>query len=223
MVRLLGQAIETRLASFAAPLAHGGRCLDVGCGAQPLRIRIAAMGFEYVSFDVHQNAAGNVDVLGAIDADLPEDLRRRGPFDFILCTEVLEHVSGWPEAFANLTALLKPGGRLLVTCPHIWMPHEEPTDFYRPTTWALAFHAERCGLRTLELTRAGDGYDVLGTVLRSTRMRPAIGLWWLWPLVWPLQLLRRLALVLLAQRWMHHVIELRTALYLSAIGVFEKS
>jgi SAM-dependent methyltransferase len=220
MVRLLARAIEERIARSNTGRS-GATCLDVGCGGQPLRASLVRAGFEYISFDVQQNAAGTVDYLGAIDGQLPAALASRR-FDFIVCTEVLEHVANWPQAFANLASLLNTGGRLLITCPHIWVPHEEPYDFFRPTSWALAHHAERAGLSPIEVTRLGDGYDVLGTVLAAVRLRAPRGRPWMWLVAGPVALLRKIVLVLLNQRWMKAVIELRTGLYLNTIAVFER-
>jgi SAM-dependent methyltransferase len=221
MVGLLAKAIEQRIEQCAQNGAHGRTCLDVGCGGQPLRARLIAAGYDYASLDVQQNEAGTVDHLGLIDAQLPESLAGLR-FDLILCTEVLEHVANWPQAFANLASLLKTGGRLLITCPHIWVPHEEPYDFFRPTSWALAHHAEGAGLGTIEITRLGDGYDVLGTVLAAVRLRAPRGRPWMWLLAGPAALLRKFVLTLLNQRWMKSVIELRTGLYLNTIAVFER-
>jgi len=221
MVPLLAAAITARIERYGAGGNGGGLCLDVGCGGQPLRPQLTAAGFDYVSLDVTQNSAGTVDYLGAIDAPLPQPLMTRC-FDFIVCTEVLEHVANWPVAFANLAQLLKPGGRLLITCPHLWVPHEEPHDYFRPTSWALAHHADRAGLRSLEIERLGDGYDVLGTVLAAVRLRAPPGRPWLWLVAGPVALLRKLTLALLSQRFMKQWVELRTGLYLSTVAVFEK-
>ena len=220
MVLLLAEAIATRIQRHGKALSPG-ECLDVGCGGQPLRAQLTAIGLNYTSVDVSQNAAGNVDFLGEIDGALPAALSARS-FDFIVCTEVLEHVADWPAAFSNLARLLKPGGRLLITCPHIWVPHEEPADFFRPTSWALARHAERAALTPLEITRLGDGYDVLGTVLAAVRLRAPNGRPWMWLLAGPAALLRKLVLALLGCRWMKGVMELRTDLYLNTIAIFEK-
>ncbi|HJS21220.1 MAG TPA: class I SAM-dependent methyltransferase [Steroidobacteraceae bacterium] len=221
MVPLLGHAIEERLRQYAAPLARGGRCLDVGCGGQPFRPHLERMGFAYTGFDVHQNPQGTVEVLGAIDEPLPPALHGR-LFNFILCTEVLEHVARWPEAFHNLAALLAPGGRLLLTTPHLWFPHEEPADFFRPTPWAFDFHGRTAALTPLEITRLGDGRDVLGTVLSSVRIRPEGGRWFYRPFVIPLRLLRSILLRVLRARGTRRYVSFETSLYLSTIAVFEK-
>lgn len=219
MVPLLASAITRQIERSKAP---GGNCLDVGCGGQPLRTQLIAAGFQYSSFDVQQNQAGTVEHIGAIDAPLPASLADRR-FDFIVCTEVLEHVADWPAAFANLVRLLNPGGRVLITCPHIWVPHEEPHDFFRPTSWGIAAHAERAGLKAIEITRLGDGYDVLGTVLAATRLRAPRGRPWMWLIAGPIALLRKLALLMLGQRWMKGAVELRTGLYLNTVALLEKS
>jgi SAM-dependent methyltransferase len=220
MVPLLAQAITSRIERNRTNAA-AATCLDVGCGEQPLRGQLQAAGFSYVSLDVQQNASGTVDHVGAIDGTLPASLASL-QFDFIVCTEVLEHVSNWPAAFANLASLLKPGGRLLITCPQIWIPHEEPHDYFRPTSWAIARHGENVGLRVLELERLGDGYDVLGTVLAAVKLRAPRGRPWMWLIAGPASLLRKLTLMLLSVPALKAVVELRTGLYLSTVGLLEK-
>jgi SAM-dependent methyltransferase len=221
MAPLLETAITARIREFGSSGGNGKSCLDVGCGGQPLRAQITALGLEYVSVDLTQNVAGNVDYVGAIDGELPEALTARS-FDFVICTEVLEHVANWPAAFANLARVLKAGGRLLITCPHIWVPHEEPADFFRPTSWALAHHGNEAGLRVVEITRLGDGYDVLGTVLAAVRLGAPEGRPWTWLVAGPAALIRKAVLALLGAHWMKHVITLRTGLYLNTVAVFEK-
>lgn len=49
--------------------------------------------------------------------ELPDE--RRGTCDFVICSEVLEHVAPPVQnAFDNLCALLKPGGLLVLTVPY---------------------------------------------------------------------------------------------------------
>lgn len=221
LVPLLVEAIHEQLERCARDGGKGRTCLDVGCGEQPLRLELLEAGFAYTSFDVEQNAAGTVDYIGAIDSSLPSALSARR-FDLIVCTEVLEHVAHWPMAFSNLAHLLAPGGRLLVTCPHIWVPHEEPYDYFRPTSWALAYHGQANGLKPIEIRRLGDGYDVLGTVLAAVRLRAPSRTPWMWIIAGPVALLRKLILALLSRSWMKKIVELRTGLYLSTIALFEK-
>lgn len=172
IVPLLRDAIEAALVRYAAEASPGARALDAGCGGQPFRERIRQLGYAYVSTDAQQNRDGSVDVVCAIDEPLPDALLARGPFHLIVCTEVLEHVSNWPMAFANLADLLAPGGRVLVTCPFFYPLHEEPYDFWRPTPHALEHWSNAVGLRTLAIERIGDGWDVLGTLLGASQAHP---------------------------------------------------
>lgn len=220
LVPLLAKGIADRI-ERCKPASDSCACLDVGCGEQPWRALLTQVGFRYESFDVQQNAARSVDHVGALDDELPDSLQD-ARFDFIVCTEVLEHVANWPRAFANLAKLLKPSGRLLITCPHIWVPHEEPYDFFRPTSWGIAHHAQHAGLETLEITRLGDGYDVLGTVLAAIRARAPRRRPWMWLIAGPIALLRKLTLALLYVRPMKVAVELQTSLYLNTIALFKK-
>jgi SAM-dependent methyltransferase len=118
----------------------------------------------YVSADA-QDPTGVVDYIAEVDKALPAALIARGPFDFILCTEVMEHVADWDKAFSNFRLLLRSGGLVLITCPHFYILHEQPYDFWRPTIHALRFFAQRYRLEEVHLEASGDSWDVLGTVL----------------------------------------------------------
>lgn len=50
-------------------------------------------------------------------------------FDYILCTEVLEHVSNAGAAIGELTRLLRDNGELLITAPFRSYYHQDPYFF----------------------------------------------------------------------------------------------
>lgn len=222
IVPLLRALIEEGLQRYAAPAPAGGCALDVGCGGQPFRSLLETMGYAYTGFDVQQNPAGSVAVVGAIDATLPAAVLERGPFHFILCTEVLEHVARWDVAFANLARLLHPGGRLLVTCPHFYPPHEEPYDFWRPTSNAVELFARRADLVPLEVRRAGDAGDIVGTLLAVTRFRAAHRRLLDHVVAALAQAQRRLLVAALRSRTIRRRLRVNGAMYLSTFAVFEK-
>lgn len=222
MVPLLGERIEGLLDKYATPDSAKARALDVGCGGQPFRKRLESSGYQYTGMDVQQNIDGAVDVIGAIDEPLPNQLLALGPFQFLLCTEVLEHVADWGTAFHNLATVLAPGGRLLITCPQFYQLHEEPYDFWRPTLHALNHFSNRVGLRTLTQEAAGDTWDVLGTLLANSSPSAASD----HPLdrgvaklaVWG----HRLLFDLLRTRRLQRAVQLSGPLYLSNIVVLER-
>ena len=166
MVRLLRGHIEPTLRRELGGSARL-RVLDVGCGGQPFRPLIEGLGHDYAGADT-QNPLGIVDHLFEIDGRIPDNLAAAGGFDFILCTEVLEHVADWDRAFANFSRLLAPGGRMLLTCPFVYVLHEEPHDFWRPTSHALKHFAVKHGLDAIDVQRIGSAWDVIGTVLGAS-------------------------------------------------------
>lgn len=172
IVPLLRVQIESLLEAYAKD-AVNFRALDVGCGGQPFRAHLEALGYQYTGLDVQQNPAETVDYLCEIDQPLPAALLDRGLYGWISCTEVMEHVADWDRAFRNLAQLLAPGGRLLITCPHLYQLHEEPYDFWRPTPHALTYFGQQAGLKVLTQIKAGDTWDVLGTLLGNCYATPA--------------------------------------------------
>ncbi|MFO8142554.1 MAG: class I SAM-dependent methyltransferase [Marinobacter sp.] len=129
------------LAKLSGPLieqlASGARGLDFGCGPGPaLATMLEEAGFSVALYDPFFHPERSV-------------LSRR--YDFITCTEVVEHLHRPAEVFRQLDALLKPGGWLaIMTCFQTdddrfdhWHYRRDPTHvvFYREQTFAwLANH-----------------------------------------------------------------------------------
>jgi len=171
IVPLLRREIESCIKHYATPPSELAKAVDIGCGGQPFRGLLEQIGYSYCAVDVNADGGPPVDVVCAADERLPEELLRRGPFDFLLCTEVVEHVADWHAAFENFNMLLAPGGKALITAPHLYQLHEEPYDFWRPTLHAIDYYARRAGFETLYRKAAGDGWDVLGTLLATCKFR----------------------------------------------------
>ena len=221
IVTRLAEAIPRAVREYGVAGRTNLRALDVGCGRQPFRALLESLGCSYTGLDTQQNADNTVQHLCPIDGELPETLLKQAPFEFILCTEVMEHVADWPAAFANLSRLLAPGSRLLITCPHVYPLHEEPYDFWRPTPYALKYFAARSGLRVVHQEQVGDCWDVLGTVLAASSPRargsnPLAYLFALWA-----QILRAIAIWLLKRRVTHRWLRPFGKLYLSNLIVLE--
>lgn len=92
--RFLGRLAEP-LTARLAPASHG---LDFGCGPGPaLAAMLAEAGFAITTYDPYY-------------ADYPERLQQR--YDFVTCTEAIEHFYHPGREWRRLLALLKPGGWL---------------------------------------------------------------------------------------------------------------
>ena len=175
IVPLLKVAIEAQIDRLLSPgqSNNGPRVLDAGCGAQPFRARIEKTGAFYYSLDVCAQTGVKVDFIAPMDEKhLPESIYQRGPYDLILCSEVLEHVAEWDNVFANFYQLLAPSGHIILTCPHFFPLHEEPYDFWRPTPYAIRYFAQKHGFAIETETALGTGWDVLGTLLARQSFLP---------------------------------------------------
>jgi 2-polyprenyl-3-methyl-5-hydroxy-6-metoxy-1,4-benzoquinol methylase len=103
---------------------------DAGCGSGAFTLYAASVGNRAVgmSFDEanQRKAEERGRILGLPNARfVAGDLRELGrfpgplgPFDQVICCETIEHVLDDGRLVADLAALLRPGGRLLVTTPY---------------------------------------------------------------------------------------------------------
>jgi 2-polyprenyl-3-methyl-5-hydroxy-6-metoxy-1,4-benzoquinol methylase len=105
------------------------RTLDAGCGSGAFTMYASKIGNESVgiSFDERNHHVAqvrarilripNVQFIQADLRDLDTLSDRLGKFDQILCLETIEHIRNDKKLIADMSALLKPGGRLLLTTP----------------------------------------------------------------------------------------------------------
>jgi 2-polyprenyl-3-methyl-5-hydroxy-6-metoxy-1,4-benzoquinol methylase len=168
IVPLLKEEIDSLVARYLVPTQSKAKILDVGCGRQPFRGVFEAKGYQYLSLDTQQTPERSVDFICEMDKLLPSEILEQAPFEAIFCTEVLEHIADWDMTFRNFSHLLAPGGKLLITCPQFYPMHEEPYDFWRPTLYALQYFGDKFSLNMVSRKKAGDTWDVLGTLLGSS-------------------------------------------------------
>src|SRR5713101_6363131 len=81
IVPLLRREIESCIQRFATPARGTGKAIDVGCGGQPFRALLEQVGYSYSGVDVNPDGGREVDVVCSADGPIPDELRRRGPFD----------------------------------------------------------------------------------------------------------------------------------------------
>jgi methionine biosynthesis protein MetW len=99
------------------------RVLDVGCGTGVITniIRcqksVSIIGIEPDAERVQRAVARGLDVhLGVLS---PDFIRQRGPFDYIVFADVLEHLPNPAEIVAMARAGLKPGGSVVASIPNV--------------------------------------------------------------------------------------------------------
>lgn len=166
VVPIISKAVKEVLEKYVTPTKIKS-ILDIGCGEQPFK-QLLDKNINYKSLDFSQNTQNNVDYIYSLLHDI--DIKEK--FDFLMCTEVLEHIPNWDSAFTNFSKLINTNGKILITCPFLYPLHEEPYDFWRPTGYSIEFYANKYNFSVIEKQKAGDFWSVLGTVLASSYLFP---------------------------------------------------
>jgi SAM-dependent methyltransferase len=138
----------------AAELQPGARVIDYGCADQPYRSLFATA--DYVGVDLPGNARATVHVTPEGKVPLAD-----ADADFILSTQVLEHVAEPAAYLSECWRLLRPGGTLALTTHGVMYLHADPADYWRWTCDGLRLQVERAGFAVVEqrgvTTLAGAG------------------------------------------------------------------
>jgi SAM-dependent methyltransferase len=137
-----------------------GDIVDAGCGLQPFR-HMFPRDIRYVGLD-------SVDSKTHFGYEAPDTLYYSGnvwpladqSYDFILCTETLEHVPE-PSLFLNEAfRVLRPGGTLLLTIPFSARWHFIPYDYWRFTPSGLDQMLKKSGFQPVQVLSRGNSLTV---------------------------------------------------------------
>jgi SAM-dependent methyltransferase len=135
------------------------RVLEAGCGdgglAHAMQLhwpRSRLFGVEPAVAAVARGRAQGFPVVeGMIGHAVPAEVAD-GAFDLIYSIHVIEHTPDPSGFLRDLSALLAPGGRIVITCPDGATPHAElihPDHLFSMTRTHLAGFARRAGLTVL--------------------------------------------------------------------------
>ena len=75
--------------------------------------------------------------------------------------DVLEHVVRPFELIAEISRVLRPGGKLIVGVPFFYWLHEQPYDFFPYTEFALAYMCESNALHVISVAPYGGVPEIL--------------------------------------------------------------
>jgi len=154
-----------------------GSALDIGCNTGVYSRMLADFGFARVTgFDIEPGMIERASRTFATSEGgrsiefkvaNAEQLDHDRTYDFILCTEVIEHTVRPDLVVANIERLLAPGGVAVVTLPNAWsMPYAVARLAYRikrpPRNTEFEDHQKYPFPRSLALMR-GTGLKVVRT------------------------------------------------------------
>ncbi|MDD4409347.1 MAG: methyltransferase domain-containing protein [Candidatus Pacebacteria bacterium] len=125
----------------AKKIANNSEIIDIGAGE--LKYKKYFMHCKYTSNDLcigdKEWYFDDIDIKStAYQIPVPSE-----SFDYILCTQVLEHLDFPDKAFAEFNRILKKGGKLLLTAPLGQGEHQIPYDYFRYTKYGLKKIGER--------------------------------------------------------------------------------
>lgn len=119
------------------------KVLDVGCGAGLLGSQLREKYPGCTTYGIEPDAERakyaserfDIVITGAIDDPTAFDkIKAEGPFDLIICADVLEHLTSPKETLQSLTALLSPDGHVITSLPNV--RHASTfVDLYLLGTW----------------------------------------------------------------------------------------
>lgn len=143
------------------------KLLDVGAGTSPYKKYFSKV--DYLTQDVRQNKSKTIDYVGEIEAGLKGV--RSSSFDYILCTQVLEHLREPQKAFVEFKRLLRPGGRLFLTTNFVYQIHMEPNDYFRFTEHGLRYLGCKNGFEIEHLKAQGGIFQVFSYLITTLPLR----------------------------------------------------
>jgi SAM-dependent methyltransferase len=137
-----------------------GKLMDFGCGSKPYKTLFHNVT-EYIGVDYdspgHPHTNEQIDVYyDGRHLPFPDN-----HFDAVFTTEVFEHVFNLPQILGELNRVLKPGGKILITCPFAICEHEVPNDFARYTSFAMKHMLEQHNFNVLNLGKTGNSVETI--------------------------------------------------------------
>jgi SAM-dependent methyltransferase len=139
---------------------RGKKILDIGAQKSPYKKYFDKV--DYYSQDIVQNSEQSVDFVGDINEGLIAI--KDSSFDYIICTQVLEHIKQPKKAFEEFHRILKPGGRLFLTAPLCFEEHMIPYDYFRFTRYGLKYMGESTGFDTEYISPQGGIFQIIALI-----------------------------------------------------------
>lgn len=126
-----------------------GRVLDAGAGRRAYRAMLEGCCDACESLDI-ADAEGLDHVADLQATGLPD-----GAYDAVFCTQVLQHLPEPGLALGEIARILKPGGRVVISAPHLVWLHNEPHDYLRFTCHGLRHLLSTVGLTEVAIEPVG--------------------------------------------------------------------
>lgn len=139
-----------------------GVVLDVGSKHSPYLDSIRSK--KYLRLDI--SSASEPDIVG----DIHDSKLKSGYFDYVLATEVLEHLHDPQRAISEIYRLLKKGGKCICSTRFIYHYHPDPYDYFRFTKDSLDYLFRKYS--RVEIIPHGNRLQALWQIASSAGLSP---------------------------------------------------
>ena len=134
--------------------------LDYGCGVRPYEYLFNGFINEYTGVDVGENPGADFLISPGDKLNVQDNY-----YDFVLSSQVLEHVQEVEQYMSECFRILKPGGFLLLSTHGTWQYHASPYDYNRWTCMGLKYLLEKSGFSV------ENSIPVLGQFALTSQLR----------------------------------------------------
>lgn len=152
-----------------------GSLLDLGCGTAPLyaTYKPFVTSVECVDWGNSCHDLSHLDHECDLNKPMPLESEK---YDTIIVSDVLAHIR-FPEVlWSEMTRLLKPQGKIILTSPFFYWLNEHPHDYYRYTKFSFEGFAETNGLKVISLEPYGGVPEIWTDIMAKLWVRvPGIG------------------------------------------------
>jgi SAM-dependent methyltransferase len=140
-------------------LKKGSKILDAGAGPCPYKYMFEHCRYEATDIkDPYK--------IMSFTCSLDSIPRKNGFYDAVLSTQVLEHVEYPQKVINEFFRILKPNGKLFLTCPQGWMVHQKPYHFYNFTKYGIESLLKNAGFKKYTIKPKGGYFVFLADAIK---------------------------------------------------------
>lgn len=157
--------LEVQLIKKLAKEAKNKTILDAGAGS--CKYKRYLTNSKYTSQDSCDKDYNTNYTIVDIVSDIYKIPVKSDTYDFVLCTQVLEHLQYPAKALKEFNRILKPKGELWLSVPFSGGEHQIPHDYFRPTQYWLKKYGEENNFKVKKLYPLGGRFTTLATMLKT--------------------------------------------------------
>ena len=165
-----GKIKDNVIINFIKSIPAGKTLLDVGAGEMPYKKFCNHIKYTSQDFCKYDGKGDNKGIqtrtFNIKKIDIVSDISMipvyDNSYDYVICTEVLEHVINPNDAIGEMFRILKPGGKLLIGVPGTSLLHFSPYHYYtgfKPNYFLKIFSENQ--LQIDGIVRVGSIYSVI--------------------------------------------------------------